>query len=39
MAVGYDGDYVVPAIPPHKKKGWWKKPKKKLEKRMTPRGK
>lgn len=35
----HDGALMCWRIPAHKRKGWWKKPKKKVEKRMAPRGK
>lgn len=35
----HDGEVLKYAVPPHKRKGWWKKAKKKVEKRMAPRGK
>jgi hypothetical protein len=35
----HDGEVMCWRIPAHKKKGWWKKPKKTVEKRMAPRGK
>lgn len=39
LSVGYDACCVHQLIPPHKRKDWWKKPKKRVEKRMAPRGK
>lgn len=35
----HDGEVMCWRIPAHKRKGWWKRPKKKVEKRMAPRGK
>jgi hypothetical protein len=34
-----DGCYVSYIVPKHKKKAWWKKPKKQIERRMTGNGK
>lgn len=39
MFLQAEGEIVKYAIPIHKKKHWWKKPKKKVEKNMAPRGK
>jgi len=38
---GHDGDFLVLGLPIHKKKGWWKKPKREVRKtlrRATRRG-
>lgn len=35
----HDGEVMCWRIPEHKRKGWWKKPRKRVEKRMSPRGK
>ena len=35
----HDGELMCWRIPEHKRKGWWKKPRKKVERFMAPRGK